>query len=365
VLLVAMSMVAYGGSPAKTNPSVAPALKDVYAADFLIGAAIQPSQLDSPAEAALLRKHFSSITAENVMKPATIGSSAGSYNFAPADRLIEFAQASGIQVRGHTLVWHRTAPQWFFEGDKSDLQAYRARVRQRLESYITTVVSHFKGKVYVWDVVNEAASDIPGKTYREDSPWFVALGSDYIEYAFRAACAADPHALLFLNDYNTELPGKRENVLTIVKDLLRKGVPIDGVGHQLHLQVTASTAEVNEALTAVEKLSLHNQVTELDVSVYADPSACFSTRIDCSADFGSNVPDAALVRQARLYRALFETFKRHAASIDSVTTWGIADNHTWLDSYPVTRTNLPLLFDTQQQPKRAFWAVTDPAYVIP
>src|SRR5689334_21469072 len=114
VLLAVMSAAACGASPSKTNPSVVPALKDVYAADFLIGAAIQPSQLDSPAEAALLRRHYNSITAENVMKPRTIAPSVGGYDFAPADRLVEFARANGIRIRGHTLVWHRTAPEWFF-----------------------------------------------------------------------------------------------------------------------------------------------------------------------------------------------------------------------------------------------------------
>ncbi len=227
------------------------------------------------------------------------------------------------------------------------------------------MLTHFRGKVYAWDVVNEVASDTPGQTYREDSPWYTALGPDYIEVAFRAARAADPDVLLFINDYNTELTGKRGNVMTIVQDLIDKGVPIDGVGHQLHLQVNGSASDVDQALSAVEALSLVNHVTELDISIYADSGSCFSNGTGCAADYGTNPPQTVMSQHARLYRALFDTFRNHDASLTSVTTWGIADNHTWLNSWPVNRTNRPLLFDAQQLPKAAFWAVADPAFVIP
>lgn len=349
--------------PVLPDPSGAPALKTLYG--FSFGAAIEPAQMDSPTEATLLRKHFSSVTAENVMKPDTIGPTEGAYNFAPADQLVDFARTNNMRMRGHTLVWHRTAPAWFFAGDQSDPVAYRALVRRRLENYIVAVLTHFRGSVHAWDVVNEVASDIPGQAYRTDSPWFVALGPDYIEHAFRAARAADPQALLFINDYNTELAAKRANVMTIVQELINKGVPIDGVGHQLHLQVNASVGDVEQALSAVESLNLRNQVTELDVSIYADPGSCFASATGCAVDYGSTPPQSALSQQARLYRSLFQLFRNHDARLDSVTTWGIADNHTWLNSWPVARTNHPLLFDRQQLPKAAFWAVADPAFVIP
>ncbi|HZF15965.1 MAG TPA: endo-1,4-beta-xylanase [Steroidobacteraceae bacterium] len=346
------------------DPATAPALKDLFAARFFIGGAIQPSQLAVPADLDLLRKHFSSITAETVMKPATIGPAEGRYNFAPADQLIRFAEANSMHVRGHTLLWHRNAPTWFFAGDRSDGAAYRALVRRRLETYIANVVAHFRGKLYSWDVVNEVASDNAGETYRETSPWFTALGPDYIDYAFRAARAADPGARLYLNDYNTEQPQKRARVLAIVRDLKAKGVPIDGVGHQLHLHVNASATAVDEALRAVEALGLENQVTELDVSIYADPGSCYANHIACQPDSGGAVSQSTLSRQAALYRSLFDVFKAHP-SITAVTTWGLSDGHTWLNRFPVTRTNLPLLFDTSRQPKWAFWAVADPSIRIP
>jgi endo-1,4-beta-xylanase len=364
--------------PALPDPASAPALKDVYGGSFLIGGAIEPFQTDATTNApdvALLAKHYSSITAENVMKPETIALSQGVYDFAPADRLVTFARTNGMGVRGHTLLWHRTAPGWFFAGDRSDPVTYRALVRQRLETYITDVVNHFEGDVYAWDVVNEVAGDSPAQRHRVDSPWYEAFsvggadGADYIEYAFRAARAADPNVKLFLNDYGTENPSKRAHVLAIVQDLIDKGVPIDGVGHQFHLGINAQVADIDAALSAVETLSstLLNQVTELDASIYNDPASCYSSPPSgCQADYGtSSPPQSVLSLQASLYRALFNTFLEHDISIDSVTTWGISDAHTWLNSWPVNRTNRPLLFDSEGLPKSAFWAVADSGFVIP
>ena len=200
----------------------------------------------------------------------------------------------------------------------------------------------------------------PGKTYRETSPWFKALGPDYIEYAFRAARAADPDVQLFINDYDTEEAAKRANLMTIVRDLMKKGVPLDGVGHQVHTRVGASAKDVDDALKEVAALGLINHVTELDVSVYEDPGSCAAKRTDCKPDYGDAVPEAVLVAQAALYGQLFDVFRSHP-TLKSVTTWGISDSHTWLATFPVTRTNKPLLFDTAGKPKAAFRSiVTNP-----
>jgi endo-1,4-beta-xylanase len=334
-----------------------PALKEVIGSKFLVGAAIEPSQLRVTSDVALLKKHFSSITAENVMKAHRLAATERGYDFAPADELVRFAQKNGMKVRGHTLVWHRSVPEWFFEGSRDE-------VRMRLERYITDVVTHFKGRVYAWDVVNEVASDNPGEVYRQKSAWYAALGPDYIEYAFRAARAADPEAQLFINDYDTEETEKRAHLMTIVRDLMKKGVPLDGVGHQVHAKVGASAQGVDEALKEVAALGLINHVTELDVSVYDDPGTCFASRTGCQPDFGTAIPPALLSHQALLYRKLFDVFRAHP-TLQSVTTWGISDSHTWLSNFPVTRTNKPLLFDTSGAPKAAFRAIVDPQFAIP
>jgi len=382
-----------GGNP---SPSTAPALKTVLATkystvDYPVGAAIEPSSTTN-ADAPVLQKHFSSITAENAMKPATIwpnapGTSgataqpAPAPNYGPADTLATYALNNGMRLRGHTLLWHQTAPEWFFAGDRSIPANYRGLVQTRLCNYIDAVMRHFPN-VYAWDVVNEVATDTANSPnpYRTNSPWYDAYnvgglnGGDYVKDAF--TCAAQTRAAigrnsadmkLMINDYNTELPGKRANLLAIINDLQTAGVPIDGVGHQFHLQLGADVSQVTAAFTAVEALpgNLVNHVTELDVSIYQDPGTCFSQRTTppCLADYGASPPALALNDQARLYRALFNAFNR--PSVTSITTWGVADNHTWLNSFPVARTNRPLLFDTARDPKTAFWAVVDPNFAIP
>ncbi len=373
----------------------APPLKAVIAerqgvAGFPVGAAIEPSSTTASPDAGLLLRHFSSITAENVMKPHVIrpnapGSSTtpvAAPNFAPADVLANFAAANKLALRGHTLLWHQSAPSWFFAGDTSNPATYRATVRQRLRDYIFSVMQHFPD-VYAWDVVNEAASDTPNATnpYRTNSPWYQAYsvggsdGSEYVRDAFlyatqaRAALGKTAAQMkLILNDYSTEQAGKRANVIRILRDVLGagNGADINGVGHQLHLSVSSNVADVTAAFAAVEAVSgaLVNHVTELDVSLYADPGSCFSKPAipPCLADYGASPPPAVLSQQATLYRALFNAFKR--PSVTSVTFWGAADNHTWLNSFPVRRTNRPLLFDTAGAPKPAYWAVVDPNYVI-
>ena len=288
--------------PALPSPASAPALKTVIAgrfgmANYPVGAAIEPASTTNP-DSALLIKHFSSITAENVMKPDTLWPSvpgtsqpASSPNFTQADILVNFAAINNIQLRGHTLLWHRTIPAWMLEGDRTNPANYRATLQQNLRNYILAVIQHFPN-VYAWDVVNEVASDTQNSAnpYRTDSLWYVAYsigglnGSDYIRDAFTFANQArtsigknSGNMKLMLNDYNTELPGKRANVIQIVQALVNAGVPIDGVGHQFHLQLNANVAEVTAALVAVEGVSstLVNHVTELDVSIYADPGNLF------------------------------------------------------------------------------------------
>jgi len=382
-----------GGLP---PPASAPPLKTQLSVrfgvvDFPVGAAIEAGSLVGT-DADLLRKHYSSITAENAMKPDTVwpnapgtsGSSAmpaAAPNFAPGDALVAFAFNNGMQVRGHTLLWHQTAPDWFFAGEQSLPANYRSGVQLRLHDYIFAVIQHYPN-VYAWDVVNEVASDTPNAAnpYRTDSPWYRAYsvggldGTQYVRDAFMFAAQArnsigrsSATMKLMLNDYNTELAGKRANILAIVRDIQNAGIPIDGIGHQFHLQLGADVTQVTAALTAVEALpgNLVNHITELDVSIYADPGSCYSslTIPPCLPDYGASPPAAALSDQAKLYRALFDAFNRR--SVTSITTWGISDNHTWLNFYPVTRTNRPLLFDTVGDPKSAFWAVADPSFVIP
>jgi endo-1,4-beta-xylanase len=352
--LAALLAPAMGLRGASAQDLDLPPLKDVYADRFLIGAAVSPRLIERDDRAALLVRNFNSITATNAMKANYLTDAQGRYTFGPADQLADFCAAHNIKLRGHTLLWHSygAAAPWFFEGGNASV------IRQRLETYVHDVVSHFRGKVYAWDVVNEVISD--GETvYREDSPWYRALGPDYIEWTFRAARDADPDTQLFINDYDTEEPPKNAKLMQVVDDLIAKGVTIHGVGHQLHMKFVQQVDGVRAAFRAAEARNLINHVTELDVSAYNDPGSCFSNQTGCHADYGSdhNIPAEVLDNQTRLYRELFAMFVQHD-SLQSVTTWGLTDQDSWLNGFPVRRANAPLLFDREGRAKPALRAIT-------
>lgn len=354
-----------GGTPVPTPPtSVIPVeglLRDTFRNNFVVGAAIgEPQIRDGSDDADILGKQFNSITAENLMKPEALAPTEGTYTFEAADALINFAQANNLQVRGHTLLWHRATPDYFFEGTRDEVKA-------RLQKYITDVVTHFKGRVYAWDVVNESISDDDGPTapYR-DSNWYQAAGgADYIDWAFEAARAADPDVKLFINDYSTELAGKRGRLVTVVEDMIARGIPLDGVGHQAHIQQSTTAADVFAGLDAFTDMfaGLENHITELDISVYTDPGSCFENATGCRPSIGNSLPAARAREQAALYRELFNGFTARS-NLTSVTLWGLTDDASWLNNYPVNRPNYPLIYDANRNPKSAFLAITDPNYVI-
>lgn len=347
-----------------TTPAYAPPVGvfcDSFRNKFVVGAAVAPSQLaDGQADADILKDQFNAITAENVMKPQALAPTENTYTFGAADSLLAFADANNIALRGHTLLWHRATPDYFFQGTRDEIRA-------RLEKYVTDVVTHFKGRVYAWDVVNEVVSDDDGATapYRNSNWYQAAGGPEYIDWVFEAARKADPDALLFINDYNTELAGKRTRLLQVVKDLQDRGIPIDGVGHQMHIQAATPAADVLAAIDEVDSqfMGLVNHITELDISIYNDPGSCFESQTNCAADYGSNVPQSVIDDQAQKYRDLYNGFAVRP-SITSVTTWGISDTQSWLNGYPVNRTNSPLLYDRNRAAKTAFRAIVEPEFVI-
>ncbi|MGJ8559462.1 MAG: endo-1,4-beta-xylanase [Litorimonas sp.] len=335
--------------------------RDTYRNKFVVGAAVEPSQLsDGLTDSDILKDQFNAITAENVMKPQALAPTENTYTFEAADSLLAFADANNMALRGHTLLWHRATPDYFFQGT-------RAEIRARLEKYVTDVVTHFKGRVFAWDVVNEVISDDDGPTapYRNSNWYQAAGGPEYIDWVFKAARKADPDARLFINDYNTELVGKRGRLLQVVKDLQDRGIPIDGVGHQMHIQAATPTADVLAAIDDVDNqfMGLLNHITELDISIYSDPRSCFESQTNCAADYGNNVPQAVIDDQAQKYRDLYAGFASRP-SVTSVTTWGITDAQSWLNSFPIDRRNMPLLYDRDGSAKSAFRAIVDPGFVI-
>lgn len=340
-------------------------LRDTFRNDFKLGAAVSSYQVAEGAKSAeLAQSQFSSITPEYQLKPEFLAPTEGVFDFREADALVDWAIANGMVVRGHTLLWHETAPDYFLKGTRDEIKA-------RLETYIKTVVEHFRGRIFVWDVVNEVVSvDLyngeAGVGPDRRSVWYDAVGNaDYIDWAFIAAREADPDALLFINEFDTENNKKRGWLIEIVKRLQSRGVPIDGIGHQMHLNVDAVIPEVLGAIDDVDNqfMGMINHITELDISAYVNSGSCWETKTNCEPDIGPEPPTSLLSYQANMMRELFNGFKARD-SVTSVTTWGVMDGDSWLNRVPVQRHNYPLLFDREGNPKPAFYAIVDEHFVI-
>ncbi|WP_419888267.1 endo-1,4-beta-xylanase [Neobacillus niacini] len=391
-----------GSAGAETNisnkPSIsgltAPQLDQRYKDSFTIGAAVEPSQLLDSKDAQMLKRHFNSIVAENVMKPSSLQPVEGQFNWEPADKLVTFAKENGMDMRGHTLVWHSQVPDWFFKdgngnsmvvwqngrqvvADPANLEANKELLLSRLENHVKTVVSRYKNDIKSWDVVNEVIDEWGGQPDGlRQSPWFLITGTDYIKVAFETARKyAAPDAKLYINDYNTEVTPKRTYLYNLVKSLKEQGVPIDGVGHQSHIQIGwPSDKEIEDTINMFADLGLDNQITELDVSMYGWPVRAFPTY--------EAIPGQKFIDQADRYDRLFKIYEKLGDKISNVTFWGIADNHTWLndradvyydaDGNVVTLPNAPytkmvprsgkdapFVFDPEYNVKPAYWAIID------
>ena len=336
-----------------------PALKDVFADCFAIGAAVEPDQLTG-VQSELLKKHFNSIVAENAMKPGSIQPMEGVFSWTNPDRIVQFAIDNHMEIRFHTLVWHQQVGEWFFkdpdgkdmtlETDPAKREANKKLLLQRLEKHITAIAERYQGKIKSWDVVNEVIDPSQPNGMRNNT-WYQIAGADYIETAFRIVRkVAGPDAKLYINDYSTHDPAKRDLLYKLVKEMLAKGVPIDGVGHQMHMNINdPSIALIDQSIKLFAGLGLDNQITELDVSVYTNDTASYQ-----------QVPGEIINLQGHRYRELFDELRKLKDSISNVTFWGFTDEHTWLHNRPVPRRDAPLPFDQKYQAKPAYWGMVDP-----
>lgn len=332
-------------------------LKDHFANDFTVGVAVSPRSLKTD-EAALILKHFGSMTPENAMKMGPIHPRENEYFWRDADSIAAFAKANGLKLRGHTLCWHNQAPRWMFTNEKGDTVS-KTVLLQRLKDHITTVVSRYKGTIYAWDVVNEAISDRPDE-YLRNSAWLRICGEEFIAKAFEYAHAADPNAVLFYNDYNEINPVKREKIYKLVKSLKDAGVPIHGVGLQAHWAVNEPSAEeLENTLAKFSRLGLQVQITELDISVYNKEHNARERRPEDTLIAFTAERQA---KQIEMYKRIFTAFEKYKKNLSGVTFWNISDRSSWLDNFPVRgRKDYPLLFDKNLQPKQAYWEVVKTA----
>ena len=347
----AVAMTVYGQN--NTDMISLKALKEVYAGKFLIGAAGDLKGY-SDAELANIKKHYDILTPENCMKPQPTHPSEDIYNFTTPDSMVEWCQQNGVKVWGHTLLWHGQTGRWFFLGPDSQ-PATRELAMERLKKHIFTLVGRYKGRVIGWDVVNEAIADSgAGETENlRKFSWYKTIGPDALTMAFKWAHEADPNAKLYYNDYNIEQgavenKGKHASSMILLKRLIAEGAPITGVGIQGHWYLEANLADVEKAITDFASLGLRVSITELDVTATGSNSGAFGVR-----GAARTIPKENYLKQAEIYKGLFEIFKRHADVIDRVTFWGISDARSWRWGQDA------LLFDRQLHPKPAFNAVIE------
>ncbi|MES2709382.1 MAG: endo-1,4-beta-xylanase [Verrucomicrobiota bacterium] len=399
-----------------------PALKDAFREQFKIGTAINraiisgrgfrrtPDQV--AADIALVKAQFNQVVAENEMKWGSLHPRPGKdgYDFTAADAFVEFGGANGMELAGHTLVWHSQTPNWVFEGthlpenapatpspekqpprttpgppsdgppspgpggdgrrraggaggfrpfDLNGPRASREELLERMRGHIHTVVGRYKGKIKVWDVVNEAIAD-NGPDILRKSPWSVIIGPDFIEKAFEYAHEADPDAILRYNDYGLEDSGKRARLIRLIKSLQEKKVPVMAIGTQAHLNVSISFETMDQCLTEIAALGLPIHVTELDVNSAAGGQRGTGADIagNTSATQGGLVEEANR-RLTEAYTGIFSAFIKHHSAVKLVTFWGPNDGNSWRAQ------GKPLLFDADGKPKPAFDAVIRLAEGIP
>lgn len=310
-------------------------LKEV--AFFPIGAAINPKLLSSnKLYKSTLQKEYNSISTENSVKMNVIQPKPGQFNWTDTDALVNFAKSSNMRVHGHTLVWYKSLPEWVstFKGDSTAWE-------NLLKTHIQTVVGRYKGKITSWDVVNEAFED--DGTLRK-SVWYNNLGPGYIARSFQYAHEADPTALLFYNDNVVDKPKKLAAVLALLKDLKKQNVGINGVGVQMHINVSTSEEGLTADIRQFANTGLLVHLSELDIRM----NPTYSTKFTLTA----SVKNA----QSLKYKAVAVMFKRIVPKSQQfgITNWNVGDSDSWLRKTS-TCEDYPLLFDDNYNKKLSYY----------
>ncbi|MDR1525867.1 MAG: endo-1,4-beta-xylanase [Tannerella sp.] len=335
-----------------------PALKEIFKDKFLIGAALNKNQITGKDTAGVrvVKQHFNSIVAENCMKMEGLQPLEGEFDFSVADKLVEFGEKNNLFIIGHNLVWHSQCPGWFFK-DREGNEVSKEVLIERMRKHITTVVSHYKGRVKGWDVVNEAILD-DGSL--RNSKFLQIVGEDYLRLAFEFARSADPDAELYYNDYSMAIPEKRNGVVRMIKKLQEQGIKIDGIGMQGHIDMNEPSIEnFEKSILAFSGLGVKVMITELDLSVLPSPWANVGANISDAVSYQEKMnpypdrlPEETEVKWEKRYLDFFKLFLKHRDKISRVTLWGVSDAGSWKNDFPIRgRTDYPLLFDRNCQAK--------------
>lgn len=325
-----------------------------YHADLIgknLGVCVSPNQLnESSREGQTIYRNFNMVVGENAMKFDATEPSRNNFNFSAGDQIVKFAQKHDMEVRGHTLAWHSQTSQWVHDGNFS-----KAEMLAILKNHIFKVVGHWKGQITEWDVVNEVMAEnqgrgvgqgyqLRGKGSGQESVWYDRCGEEFIDSAFVWAHQADPDAILYINDYNIGHwdnhyeSGKTHAIYNLAKRLKEDGIPIHGVGMQMHTSISnLRVAEIEKTVQEFEKIGLKCIITELDIP-------------------GSNPSNSGeQSTQATQYAGLADIICRYD-NAPSMVVWGIADNKSWLDNSEATK---PLLFEPNFAAKKSYLKIVD------
>jgi endo-1,4-beta-xylanase len=368
--LLAMSgataaLIASAKLQAVEKAAAATGLKEAYKGDFLIGAALGAPIIkqQDPALVALITKEFNSITPENCQKWGEIRNEDGSWKWKDSDAFINFGSKHKMHMVGHTLGWHSQIPESVFKNKDGSYISKEALAKKQQE-HITTLVDRYKGKISAWDVVNEAVGN---DNNMRASHWYNIMGDDFLVNAFNLAHETDPKAHLMYNDYNNEQEGKRNATIEMLKRLQKRNVPIHGLGMQAHVGLASDMKIFEDSIIAYSQLGLRIHLTELDIdvlpSVWNLPVAEISTRFEYKPErdpYIKGLPKEIDEQLTKAYETLFKILIKHQDKVDRVTFWGVSDDASWLNGFPIPgRTNYPLLFDRNKQPKSAYFRLLD------
>jgi endo-1,4-beta-xylanase len=312
-----------------------------------LGSALIPQDIETPSYAAIAASQFSVVTPGNGMKWQIVEPTQGTYDWSQADQLVAFAQANGQLIRGHTLLWHNQLPDWLTTGvGNGTITA--PQLRQLLYEHIMIEVTRYRGKIWQWDVANEFFLDSDPSGIDPNNFWIAALGPDIIPQAFRWAHEADPHALLFYNDYNIAgedgSNAKSDAVYAWIREQLAAGVPIMGIGNQGHLdtQYGFSGALFQQDLERYATTGVKVAITEADVRTFVNNAT-------------DQVPTDSLAVFAQPYE--YSQMLKAALTVPDVisfTVWGFTDSDSWVPG-TFAGEGYAAIYDVNQQPKDAYY----------
>lgn len=356
-----------------TSVNTETTLKDAYADSFMIGCAVNPLHTGGHLEQAtdLILEHFNAISPENCLKPEAVQPRPGVWTFDDADEFVKFGEEHDLWMLGHTLVWHNQTPSFYWEKPDGTPKT-REELIETMRAHIETVAGRYAGRIDAWDVVNEIIGEFG--EYRNKG-WVKAFGGDGYEVVRNAFIFADryaPDAELYYNDFNVWRPAHVDGIVTMVRKLQKEGIRIDGVGIQAHWGLNYPKTEyIEHAIDTLHSLGVKVMITELDVDVLpitregqvigqslTDPLYQHEEFEEYLDPYKDGLPTEVEEQLADRYEELFRIFYNRRDKIDRVTLWGLTDDSSWKNGYPVPgRTNYPLLWNRDYTPHKALQSV--------